>query len=237
MSETKPNQNIVGSQTDAEYEIFLKQFREAQIELENKKQEQLEELRKKNGWDKFNLPLTILKPGSKVIHIEGVRLTQTVDMVPARYEYFDELWPMFIFGISYLQMKGETIKAANAIFENDSPLKALHEVGTILTNMHKGMTAIGGPTRIDVAMEICALTYNLDNENTTIIDHDVINEKKELFKKCNSGFFLTTAASLIPSLLQDLARMPETIETLTDLLATLRPSTGQTLPNASDPII
>lgn len=179
--------------------------------------------------------LTILKPGSKTITIEGQTLKQQVEMCAEKYEYFDTLWPRFIFGIGYVEFKGEVIKAANALLDNDSPLRANYEAATILTNMHKGMPVLGKePSRIEVAMEICALTYLFDDENQLVVDHELIKQKKLLFKKCNSSFFLTTAAGLIPSLLKDLGRMPETIETLTDLLTTLQPSTNTPTLKLSD---
>lgn len=166
--------------------------------------------------------LIIIKPGATKFKVGDHTYMQQIDMSTQRYEYFDQLWPRFVFGMDYLMHRGEIAKACNALLYAETPQKAIHEGATILTNIHRNMLAVDGPSRVEVALEICALVFNRDGENTITIDDNLMEEKKADFRRCNASFFLTCAATFIPGLLEDLRKLPETLESLMDVLTTLQ---------------
>lgn len=164
----------------------------------------------------------VLKHGSRKINISGTVYMLQEDMSVARYEYFDQLWPRFVFGVDYQTHQAEIAKASNALLYAKSVQASIYECATILTNLYRNMTAVSGPSRAEVALEICALIFNTEGEDTTGYDDSLLEKKKADFRKCNASFFLTTAAACIPGLIADLQALPETIQSLTTMLDTLQ---------------
>lgn len=186
--------------------------------------------------------LIIIKPGATKFKVGDHTYMQQIDMSTQRYEYFDQLWPRFVFGMDYAMHRAEVAKACNALLYSETPQKAIHEGATILTNMHRNMLAVDGPSRVEVALEICALVFNREGEDIVKVDDSLMEEKKADFRRCNAAFFLTCAATFIPGLLGDLRKLPETMESLMDVLTTLQDipknnstPTGREMPGYSAP--